>query len=77
MLFYAKGNFRNWDRLEVKRPVECLWCGHQWASVVPIDPVCPKCNMTNNLAKKLLGDPAMEKSAYLSHKCRAMKNKFK
>jgi hypothetical protein len=77
MLFYAKGNFRNWDRLEVKKPVECLWCGHKWATSVPVDPVCPKCNMTNRMAEKLLGDPLTERFAWLSPKCRAMKGRFK
>ena len=73
----ARGNWRNWERLEVARPTECNWCGHRWRTRVPVDPACPKCNMTNYLAKKLLGDPALEKSAWLSPKTRAMKGRFK
>jgi len=71
----AKGNWRNWERLEVKRLAECPWCGYQWATVVPKDPVCPKCNMSNDLAKKAQYDPKIENM--LGHKARAMKNKFK
>lgn len=73
MLFYAKGNFRNWDGLEVKRPAECLWCGHKWVTTVPTHPVCPKCHMTNDLTRKVLADPSLFQ--FLSRKTKMMKKK--
>jgi hypothetical protein len=81
----SRGSWRNWDGRDgaesypgqrvPTRPAECLWCGHHWATRVHSHPVCPKCNMTNDLTRKVLSNPSLEKD--LLHKTRVMKNKFK
>lgn len=48
----AKGNWRNWDRTE-SRPVVCPWCGWQWKTIVPVHPVCPKCQLNTHDAASL------------------------
>ena len=63
----ARGNFRNWEgrggdvsgtgKKYPKHLVHCLWCGWRWNSMVPNDPVCPKCNMINDTAKMIIDNP--------------------
>jgi hypothetical protein len=79
----ARGNWRNWDGRNgaesyigmkvATRPSACQWCGHEWETRVPEDPVCPKCKMTNSLIMWLKEHPEEEK--YISHKTKAMKKK--
>lgn len=66
-MIVARGNFRNWEgrggdvsgtgKKYPKHFVECLWCGWRWNSMVPHDPVCPKCNLTNGTAKEIIDSP--------------------
>lgn len=71
----ARGNWRNWNKLEVKRNAHCNWCGYSWKSSVPYSAVCPKCNCEESFAKDLIKHPEWEKN--ISKKCLSMKEKFK
>lgn len=81
----AKGNWRNWegrngavsskDTKVPTRPAECPWCGWKWNTRVPVDPVCPKCNLAEHTAQMILAKPG--EKYWLRHKTMAMKGKYK